>query len=87
MMSCQSRESTGDITNRNLQGSGAPVWMKLERTGNTITGYRSNNNISWKEVNSVTIDMASEIYVGLGVSPNDETKVCKASFANVTITP
>ena len=61
----------------------APYWVKIVRSGNTITGYTSSNGSAWTTVGSVTIAMASTVQVGLAVTSHDNSKLATASFDNV----
>lgn len=52
-----------------LFGSGGLTWVRLTRTGNTFTGYVSNDGIIWVQVGTPTVIVMSDpIYVGLAVS-------------------
>ena len=33
----------------------APRWLKLTRTGNTVTGYESADGADWQQVGTVTV--------------------------------
>ena len=61
------RATTGAATtSTNSDGPFAPHWVKLVRAGNTFTGYRSPDGITWTQVGTpVTVAMTSQIYVGL----------------------
>ncbi len=43
----------------------APYWLRLNRTGNTFTGFISPDGVTWKQTYATTVSMASDIYVGL----------------------
>ena len=46
----QYRSSTGGTSaNTNTTGLNAPYWVKLVRSGNTFTGYRSPNGVTWTQ--------------------------------------
>jgi hypothetical protein len=83
----QSRSSSGgqSTNNNNLAGPKAPYWVRLVRTGNTLTGYRSADGVSWTQQASVTIAMARTVYVGLAVVPGDNTTLATVTFSNVTL--
>jgi len=68
-------------------GSGftqAPYWFKLNRSGNTFTGYKSSNGSTWTQVGSASVSMASDVYVGLAVCSNNDGVLCTAEFDNIT---
>lgn len=48
-----------------------PVWFKLQRKGNTFTGYQSSDGVTWFTVGTSTVNMASTYYVGLAASSGD----------------
>jgi ABC-2 family transporter protein len=52
----------------------SPRWLKLTRTGDTVTGYASTDGVAWAEVGAVRLDgLASTVHVGLFVtSPFEE---------------
>ena len=53
----------------------APRWLKLTRTGNTVTGYESADGRSWQQVGTVTVALPRDAAVGLFVAspPNYRT--------------
>jgi len=68
-----------------LDGVAAPYWVRLVRTGNTLTGYRSSDGSNWDQLDSVTLAMNEEVYIGLAVSSLNNGVLCEAQFDNVTI--
>lgn len=62
-----------------------PVWFKLQRAGNTITGSQSSDGVTWFTVGSATISMASTYYVGLAACSGDSLngRTDTTSFDNV----
>ncbi len=61
-----------------------PVWVKLNRAGNTFTARYSLDNTNWTTLGSVTIPMSSNVYIGLIVCSHDNNATCVAEFSNVT---
>jgi len=45
-----------------------PYWVKIDRFGNTLTGYISSDGVSWVAPNSVDIEMTDPVYIGLCVT-------------------
>ncbi len=43
-------------------------WVKIVRAGNTFTSSIAPDGLTWKQVQSVTVDMNSTIYIGLASS-------------------
>jgi hypothetical protein len=67
----------------------APVWLKLQRSGTTITAYyRKATADEWTAIARETLaDLPSAPLVGLAVSSHADGKVATASFSRVTIQP
>ncbi len=63
------------------------VWLKLNRTGNTITTYKSTNGTSWTQVGSTTVTLPTTATIGLYVNSVNASTLGTAVFDNVTITP
>lgn len=74
-----------------LSGDQVPHWVKLIRTGDIFTAYRSADGITWSTHDSSSaITMTGDIYVGiLAVSRNTNalTKVCYGNIAISTALP
>jgi len=63
-----------------------PYWVKLIRKGNLFTGYISPNGTDWKRIDSITVPLPNELYVGLVVSSHDNTSLNSVMFDNVSLT-
>jgi hypothetical protein len=46
----------------------APYWVKIERTGNTFTGYTSADGKTWSQVGTTVIVMADPVLIGIAVT-------------------
>lgn len=77
--------TAGNTTYNNTTGIHAPFWVKLVRSGNTFTGYRSADGVNWTQQGTGTVTMATNEYVGLVVCSHDNTALCTATFDNVTM--
>jgi hypothetical protein len=63
------RTSTGGSTSAPTISGGLPYWVKAVRSGNTFSGYASSDGTNWVQIgSSTTINMASNVYIGLAVS-------------------
>ena len=81
----QARSSTGGTTvNNNTTGLTVPYWIKLVRSGNTFTGYRSTDGTNWTQQGAATLSMASTAYIGLALTSHNNSTLCAATFDNVT---
>jgi hypothetical protein len=45
-----------------------PQWLRLSRTGGTITGFESSDGRSWRRVGSVSVALTATAYIGLFVT-------------------
>ncbi|HVL67064.1 MAG TPA: right-handed parallel beta-helix repeat-containing protein [Vicinamibacterales bacterium] len=83
----QRRLAAGGESTHTSGGAGtAPAWVRLERAGNTITAFRSDDGVSWTRIGSDSFTMGAEVYVGLALTSHDNTRLATATFANVTVT-
>jgi hypothetical protein len=83
---------TSDSGNHVMHEPPAPIWLRLVRSGNTFTGYWAldvNNGQShgaWNQLGpTVTLNMASTIYVGLAVT-GQGGNANTSTFDHLTIT-
>ncbi len=84
----QWRGTTGGSSgNSNQPGTSTPCWLKLVRTGNVFSGYRSNDGVNWTKCGEQTIYMGSSCYIGLAVTSHNNSSVCTATFDNITVNP
>ena len=64
----------------------APYWVKLVRSGNTLSGYASSDGVAWTLVGSDTVSMTASVYVGLPVTSHSDGVLSTATFTNVSAT-
>jgi phosphatidylserine/phosphatidylglycerophosphate/cardiolipin synthase-like enzyme/regulation of enolase protein 1 (concanavalin A-like superfamily) len=62
----------------------APLWIKIVKAGNVISGSQSADGTSWQSIGSATFTMASTVFVGLAVVSHTNTQLCTAAFDTVT---
>src|SRR5258708_15748797 len=69
----------------NLAGPavGAPYWVKLVRVGNALTGSISPDGVKWTQVATTTINIATNLYIGLAVTSRDASPPITPPFHNV----
>ena len=82
------RTATGG-SSTSVNGTAAkftPTWVRLVRTGNTITASRSSDGVSWTTVGMVVVSMASTVSIGLLSCAHDSVKVNVATFTDVALT-
>src|SRR5436190_4744914 len=63
----------------------APYWVRLDRAGNTFTGYRSLDGVTWTQVGVYTIPMAANVMVGLALTSHNVDATAVATFDNVRV--
>jgi hypothetical protein len=76
--------SSTSVTGPN--GITAPYWVRIDRTGNTFTGYRSPDGVTWTLQGSATVAMGSTVNIGLAVTSHNNSAINDAAFDNVTLT-
>jgi hypothetical protein len=88
-ISFQRRPGTGATSiDDTTAGITAPYWVKIERdlAGN-FAAYSSANGSTWQKLGvSESIQMTSNVYIGLALTSHDAALTCQAVFTNVTIT-
>ncbi len=86
----QRRHATGGISTNNHTGGGSaavPYWVRITRTGTTVTGHRSADGITWTQIASDTVTFSqATIYAGLAVTSHTNAAVSTATFTNVSLT-
>ena len=78
------RLNTGTLTTFTSGGNeAAPKWFKLTRTGNSFSASKSNDGIVWTLIGTDTINMTTQVYIGLVVTSHNDAVLCDATFDNV----
>jgi hypothetical protein len=63
-----------------------PYWVKVSRSGSTLSSYVSPDGVNWTQLGtSQTITMNQSVYVGLAVTSGSTTSQATATFDNVSI--
>ncbi len=63
----------------------APYWVKLTRSGTTVTAYESSDGVTWGTVGTATIALPADVLVGLAVSSHSTSTVATATFEHVAV--
>ncbi len=79
------RSATGGTTGWSGASGTAPKWVKLTRSGNSVSGYASNDGTTWTLIGSETITMTSSVYIGLAVTSHNNTALNQSTFDNVSV--
>jgi alpha-L-fucosidase len=64
----------------------APYWLRLTRSGTTITAYQSADGAAWSTMGTTTISMATNVYIGLAVCSVNNSVINQSVFSNLTVT-
>src|SRR4029079_9368989 len=59
------------------------TWLRLQRTGNTFTGFGSVDGKTWIQLGSAAIAAPSQIYVGFAVSSHNPASTALAQFRDI----
>ena len=62
-------------------------WLKLARSGATITASESADGATWTVVGTVSVSLTNPVQIGFAVTSGDNSKLCTAVFDLVQITP
>ena len=65
-----------------------PVWVKIERVGNTFNGYYSTDGADWTLMvwSPQTIAMGSDVTIGLALTSHDSAISTGAAFSGIATT-
>jgi hypothetical protein len=83
----QDRPTAGGLTTSSnfTAAATAPYWVRLVRAGNTFTGFRSADGVTWTQVDSQTVAMNATVFVGLAVTAHNNVNVNTSTFTHVTV--
>jgi len=84
----QYRSGTGASAVQLAQTAGpvAPYWVRVVRSGSTFTGFSSADGVTWAQVGTINVSMASNALEGLAVTAHNNTALNTSTFDNVTVT-
>ena len=80
------RTTVGGTTSSSTSNTTPPRWVRLIRSGNTLTAAHSADGANWTSLTARTVTMSGTVYVGLVVSSGNTTALNTAVFSNVSIT-
>ncbi|TVR50431.1 MAG: hypothetical protein EA425_09905, partial [Puniceicoccaceae bacterium] len=83
----QRRTAAGNSSLHTSGGSGStPIWVRIDRVGNSFTSYRSADGVNWTQIGSpVTISMSNPVFVGLAVTSHNNSVLSQAVFEEVSV--
>ena len=76
-------------TSTSTSGSGTRpgAWLRLARSGNTISAFKSPDGVEWITVGSLTADLPPTCYFGLAIASGSTEVENTAVFSHVSATP
>jgi len=77
--------SDSDVVTDDQVAQEGPVWVKIERVGNTFNGYYSADGENWTAMawNPQTITMAGDVTIGLALTSHDSSISTGAAFSGI----
>ena len=86
--SCRLSTGAANVDTQTSPNITFPYWVKIVRSGNSFSGYKSSNGTTWTQVGTTqTIPMASAATMGLAVCDHGTTVIPTGTFDSVTTTP
>lgn len=82
----QTRSTTGGATTVTTVASiAAPYWVKVVRSGSTLSGYYSADGVTWTQVGAnLTLSLGAGASIGLASTSHSTTLLGTATVTNVT---
>jgi hypothetical protein len=82
----QTRSTTGGATTvTTVAGLAAPYWVKVVRSGATLSGWYSADGVTWTQVGAnLTLSLGTGASIGLASTSHSTTKLGTATATNVT---
>jgi regulation of enolase protein 1 (concanavalin A-like superfamily) len=74
--------TTGNVSSA-LQSP--PVWLRLVKSGSTVTGHISRDGSAWTQVGSTSVSFGAAPYAGLAVTSHDTTRLNTSTFDSVAV--
>jgi regulation of enolase protein 1 (concanavalin A-like superfamily) len=63
------------------------TWLKLRRTGNTISSFVSTDGQTWTPLGTTVLTLGATAEVGLFVCSHNGSQLNTSAFDNVSVTP
>ncbi|MGH7970834.1 MAG: Ig-like domain-containing protein [Limisphaerales bacterium] len=85
----QTRRSTSGRSSTTNSGTGTPpnIWVRLVRSGSTVTAYSSTDGSNWTQIGSTSISMAANIYFGFAVASGQTGVLATSTLSSPTLVP
>jgi regulation of enolase protein 1 (concanavalin A-like superfamily) len=80
------QDTGGESQSVELPGVMLPLYVKIERVGDTISTSTTWDPAFWIPQATVTIPMNANVYIGMFVCSHDASRLCTTVFDKVTLT-
>ena len=83
------RNSTGRSTSLAVGSTtvSAPIWVRLVRSGSTITASTSTDGITWVRFNNAKLSMTASVTAGVAVASSSDTALFATTLEGVVLVP
>ena len=75
--------NTGQVTNQ--AGGTSPIWVRLQRSGETFTAAWSRDGVNWTTMWSESMSMDGVTHVGLAVTSHNDAASAIGTFSGVEV--
>jgi len=80
-------EGLDSVNNDATTAVAPPYWVRIDRSGNTFTGFVSADGESWDQIGDPReVDMDDPVLIGLALTSHLATQATSAQFSNVSFT-
>jgi hypothetical protein len=80
-------EGQASVNNDATSAVAPPYWVRIDRTGNTLTGFLSEDGENWTQLGDARdIAMTDPVLIGLALTSHLATQATSAEFSNVSFT-
>jgi len=69
----------------NTQNNGAPIWLRVVKDGNIVSGYDSPDGVNWTCRGAVRLPFNGPVMIGMAVCSNTGDSRCTATFDHVDL--
>ena len=78
----------GSCGSTQVSGLRAPIWVKVSRTGSSISGYYGADGIHWRQIGAAhTIPLGTAALAGIAVTSHNTSALSAGTFTNFAVTP
>jgi hypothetical protein len=78
-------QPNGISSNVALATGAAPEWLRLRRSGNTFTGYASEDGTTWRTIGSITLPLDVDTYAGVAITSHNNATLATGVFDSLSI--